>query len=113
MGDTVIASGISRSVTAFSIKDGTPIGSMSGAGEELAAPPHVITGEGLPIVVFVSHDLNLGTLVNAVSRDFEPKVLPMAPLPNPFPPPVAPEALPADQDQPADTDRVTGDAVMP
>jgi outer membrane protein assembly factor BamB len=112
MGEAVIASGLSRSATAFAMKDGAPLGSIAGAGDELAAPPHAVTGEGLPIVVLVSRDLERGTIVTAWTRDLEPKVLPMAPLPNPAPPPVAPEPLPVEADQPADTDRAT-DAVIP
>ena len=110
IGEAVIASGISRSATAFAMKDGTTVGSMAGAGEELAAPPHVVTGEGPPVVVLVSRDLTQGTIVTAWTRGFDPKVLPMVPLPNPVPPPVAPEPLP---DQPAETDLATEDAVMP
>jgi outer membrane protein assembly factor BamB len=102
MGDTLIASGLSASATVLSMKDGTIRGSMAaGEGEELAAPPHVVTGEGLPIVVLVSRDLNQGTMVRTVTRGLEPTVLPMAPLPNPAPPPVAPQTSPVDQSQPA------------
>jgi len=110
MGTSLIASGLSRSATAFSMKDGATVGSMAGAGDELAAAPHVVTGEGLPMVVLVSRDLGEGTVVRAVTRQIEPRDQPIAPLPNPVPPPVAPSE-PATDDQPADTDRATEDAV--
>jgi outer membrane protein assembly factor BamB len=113
MGETVIASGMSRSATAFSIKDGAPAGSMAGSGDELAAPPHVITGEGLPMVVLLTRDLSEGAVLRAVARDFNPRVFPIAPLPNPVAPPAAPEGLATEEAQPADTDRATEDAVMP
>jgi outer membrane protein assembly factor BamB len=113
IGDAVIASGISRSASVFWMKDGQPLGNMAGAGDELAAQPHPVSGEGFPIVVLVSRDLNRGTIVSTWTRAIEPKVQPIAPLPNPVPPPTAPDAPPAAQDQPADTDRATEDAVMP
>jgi outer membrane protein assembly factor BamB len=114
MGEALIASGISRSATVVAKKDGVTVGSIAGGGEELAAPPHVVTGEGLPMVVLVSRDLTQGTVVTAWTRTFEPKVLPMAPLPNPIAPLGAPGPVPVDSDQPADADdRATEDAVMP
>src|SRR5258705_442670 len=79
---------------------------------ELATAPHVVTGGGLPLVILVSRDLEKGTILRAVTRAIEPQVLPMTPLPNPVPAPVAPEPLPADEDQPVDTDRATEEAVM-
>lgn len=112
MGASVIASGISPSAATFAMKDGAPMGSMAGPGE-LATAPHVVTGDGLPLVILVSRDLEKGTILRAVTRAIEPQVLPMTPLPNPVPPPVAPEPLPADEDQPVDTDRATEEAVMP
>ena len=111
MGQTVIASGISPSATVFAMKDGAPLGSIAGPGE-LAAAPHVVTGDGLPLVLLVSRDLQKGTIVRAVTRAIEPAVLPMKPLPNPTPPPVAPAST-TDDDQPADIDRATVDGVMP
>ena len=114
MGDAVIASGISQSASVFWMKDGAPLGNMAGAGDELAAQPHpVVSSGGFPIVVLVSRDLDQGTIVSTWTRGIEPKVQPMAPLPNPVAPPAAPDALPVTQGQPADTDRATEDAGMP
>jgi hypothetical protein len=84
MGETLIASGVSPSATVFAMKDGAPLGSLGGPGE-LATAPHVVTGEGLPIVLLVSRDLTKGTILRAVTRAIEPQVLPMTPLPNPTP----------------------------
>jgi outer membrane protein assembly factor BamB len=134
MGDWLIVSGLSGSAAVFATKDGAPVGTLAGPGE-LAAQPHVVTGEGLPMVVLVSRDLTLGTIVRGMTRAIEPQVLPMTPLPNPAPPPVAPppldddqpeHAMPPDQTeppeqadpskppvQPVDIDRATEDAVMP
>ena len=114
MGDMLIISGLSASALVFKMNDGTPVGSMAGPpSSELAAAPHVVTGEGLPMVMLVLRDLTKGTIVRTVTRMIEPQVLPLAPLPNPTPPPAAPLPLPDDQRQPADTDRATDDAVMP
>ena len=113
MGDAVIASGISRAASAFWMKDGAPLGNLAGAGDELAAQPHPVTGEGFPIVVLTSRDLDRGTVVSTWTRGIEPRVQPIAPLPNPVLPPKAPDLPAAARDQPADMDRATEDAVMP
>jgi len=113
LGETVMASGMSRSATAFSKKDGATVGSVAGSGAELAAAPHVVPGEGVAMVVLVSRDLSEGAVLRALTRSWEPRVMDMAPLPNPVPPPAAPAPLTTEEDQPADTDRATEDAVMP
>jgi outer membrane protein assembly factor BamB len=113
LGESVVASGMSRSATAFSIKDGAPVGSIAGSGDELAAAPHVITGEGPPMVVLVSRDLTAGPVLRALKRSYEPRVFDLAPLPNPVPAPAAPTPVATDEDQPADTDRATEDAGRP
>lgn len=114
MGDMLIVSGVSASALVFTMKDGTPVGSLAGpTSSELAAAPHVVTGEGLPMVMLVLRDLTKGTILRTVTRSIEPQVLPLAPLPNPTPPPAAPPPLPDAQSQPADTDRATEDAVRP
>jgi outer membrane protein assembly factor BamB len=94
MGDAVIASGISRAASVFWMKDGAPLGTLAGAGDELAAQPHPVTGDGFPIVVLTSRDLDRGTVVSTWTRGIEPKAQPIAPLPNPVPPPTVPD-LPA------------------
>jgi outer membrane protein assembly factor BamB len=91
MGDAVIASGLSGSASVFWMKDGAPLGTMAGAGVELAAQPYPVTGEGFPIVVLTSRDLDRGTIVSTLTRGIEPKVQPIAPLPNPVPAPKAPD----------------------
>lgn len=110
MGEALIASGISSAATAFAMKDGSPLGTIAGPGE-LATAPHVVTGEGLPVVLLVSRDLTKGTILRAVTRAIEPQVSAMTPLPNPTPPPVAPSSK--EGDQPVETDRATEDAVRP
>ena len=74
---------------------------------------HAVTGEGFPIVVLTSRDLDRGTVVSTWTRAIEPRLQPIAPLPNPVLPPKPPDLPAAAQDQPADTDRATEDAVMP
>jgi outer membrane protein assembly factor BamB len=85
MDDTLIVSGLSPNAPAYYMKDGTPAGSLAASGE-LAASPHVVTGDGLPMMVLVGRDLDRGTIVRALARSVEPAVVPMAPLPNPVTP---------------------------
>ena len=105
MDDALIVSGLSASAAVFAMKDGASIGSISGPGE-LAAPPHVVGGEGLPMLLLVSRDLEKGTIARALTRSIEPDVSAVKPLPNPVPPPAPP---PDEGAQPAETDRATGD----
>jgi len=97
IGDAVIASGISRAASVFWMKDGAPLGNLA-AGDELAAPPHAVTGDGFPIVVLTSRDLDRGTVVSTWTRGVEPRVQPIAPLPNPVLPPKVPDLPSADED---------------
>src|SRR5204863_7431312 len=62
--DMLMVSAISPSVATCKMRDGSPVGSMAGPSE-LAAPPHAVTGEGLPMVVLVSRDLEHGAIVRA------------------------------------------------
>jgi outer membrane protein assembly factor BamB len=91
--DMLLVSGISASAPAYFMKDGSPAGAMAASGE-LAAAPHVVAGERLPMVLLVARDMAQGTIVRAVTREVEPAALPIAPLPNPIIPP-RPTELPA------------------
>jgi hypothetical protein len=84
-------------VSAYNMKDGSPAGDVTAAGE-LACAPHVVTADtaGLPMVVVVGRDLVKGTILSAMIRSMEPATAPVAPLPNPIPVPatLTPEARP-------------------
>jgi outer membrane protein assembly factor BamB len=101
IGGIVIVRGLAPTLRAFATRDGAPAGEIPSTGE-LAAPPHVIDTEALPILVYVTRDLAKGATITAVTRSIEPAIAPMAPLPNPVQPP-----RPA---QPASAAAAAGDA---
>ena len=95
-GAAVITSGVTPPLRAFLTKDGAPGGEIALEGE-VAAPPYVLTGSRLPLLVVVARDIAKGTTVTIFTREFEPPVVPIAPLPNivPMGPPPKPgEAVP-------------------
>ncbi len=92
----VIASGVAPPLRAYLTKDGAPAGEVAVEGE-LAAPPYILSGPRLPLLVVVARDFAKGTTVTVFTREFEPTVIPIAPLPNLIPmgrPPKAREAVP-------------------
>jgi outer membrane protein assembly factor BamB len=95
--DTLLVSGAAARVSAYNMKDGSPAGDVTAAGE-LACAPHVVTADtaGLPMVVVVGRDLVKGTILSAMIRSMEPATAPVAPLPNPIavPATLTPEARP-------------------
>jgi outer membrane protein assembly factor BamB len=109
-GATVITSGVAPPLRAFLTKDGAPGGEVAIEGE-IAAPLYLLTGGSrLPLLVVVARDIAKGTTVALFTRDFEPAVVPIAPLPNivPMGPPAKPgetvpkpgEAVPKPGEQP-------------
>jgi outer membrane protein assembly factor BamB len=86
--DTLLVSGAAPRVAAFNMKDGTPAGEVTAAGE-LAAPPHVIgaAAAGLPMVVVAGRDIVKGAVVSAMARSVDPVMAPFSSLPNPLPAP--------------------------
>ena len=80
-GETVIVSGVAPPLRAYLTKDGAPAGEVIVEGE-LAAPAHVVSGPRLPLLVVVARDIAKGTTVTVFTRSFEPRVVPIAPLPN-------------------------------
>jgi outer membrane protein assembly factor BamB len=86
--DTLIVSGLAASFQAFLIKDGAPAGEVA-TGGLLAAPPHVVEAATvpMPLIVYVSRSIDKGVTLAAVTRNVEPAITPIAPLPNPVPVP--------------------------
>jgi outer membrane protein assembly factor BamB len=82
---TVLVWGISGAAQAFLVKDGAPAGDLE-AGGPLAGPIHVLEPPTvpLPMVVRVTRSLK-GTRLSAVTRDVEPTLAPVGPLPNAVP----------------------------
>jgi outer membrane protein assembly factor BamB len=86
-GDALIVPGIGRSMPAYALSDGRPVGELTVAGEPAAGAPHVHLPrpEGLPVVITVGRELAKGATVTAVTRSTEPPVAPLKPLPNAAP----------------------------
>ena len=84
--DTLIMSGLSPSFQAFLVKDGAPAGDVQ-TGGLLAGPPHVVdvAAMPMPLIVYVSRSLDKGVTLAAVTRNVEPAITPIAPLPNAVP----------------------------
>lgn len=82
VGEVVIVSGVAPPLLAFSATNGTPAGEVPIPGE-LAAPPYALTGPRLPVLVVVARDIAKGTTVTVFTRETEPAVVPLTPLPNP------------------------------
>lgn len=81
VGDTLVITGIARTVRAYNMKDGTPAGDLA-PGAEIAAPPAVVLVDGLPSLLIVTRDIAKGATATLFTRDVEPKPTPIAPLPN-------------------------------
>jgi hypothetical protein len=86
--DTLIVSGLSPAFQAFLLKDGAPAGDVP-TGGLLAGPPHVVDSAAvpMPLIVYVSRLLDKGVTLAAVTRNVEPAITPVAPLPNAIPVP--------------------------
>lgn len=88
-GDVVLVGGLSSTISAFNLRDGTPAGQIVASGE-LAAAPHVFPFGTLPGATLVAQDISKGAIVTALVRSIEPGELPIGPLPNPVAAPQPP-----------------------
>ena len=84
--DTLIVAGLTPTLRAFRLTNGTPAGDIPVQGE-LAARPYLVRSPDLstPLVVIVTRDIAKGAMATAVAHTFEPAILPFAPLPNTVP----------------------------
>jgi hypothetical protein len=84
--DTLIVAGLVPPMRAYLATDGKPGGELTAAGE-LAAPPHLFLPDKapLPIVIAVTRDIVKGATVTALTRNVEPAITPIVPLPNLIP----------------------------
>ncbi len=115
VGDALLISGSSPRVLAFAMKDGQPAGDLSGESG-LAVPPHVRLVGGLPVVTLIEASLTEGTVVRALTRSLEPRVIPIAPLPNVITPPTPaapPESSPDSPPSPEPRGDDTGSGTRP
>jgi outer membrane protein assembly factor BamB len=85
-GQTLIVTGAAPPLHAYGTADGKPAGELTAAGE-IAAPPHLFLPEHalVPSVISIVRDIAKGATVSVVTRDFEPAIVPIAPLPNLIP----------------------------
>jgi outer membrane protein assembly factor BamB len=98
----LLVSGAAAKVSAFSLRDGSPAGEITAAGELAGAPYVTASGPaGLPMVIVAGRDIVKGTVVSAFVRSVEPAIAPLAPLPNPVSlPPIATGTEPATSPSP-------------
>ncbi len=91
--DALLVAGLTPGVRAFQIANGNPAADIP-TTQDVAAPPHLAPGPVGPILIIVTRDLITGATVHAFTRQVEPAMAPVAPLPNPVPvaapPPEAP-----------------------
>jgi outer membrane protein assembly factor BamB len=86
VGGVVLVAGLAPPARGYRASDGGPAGELTATGE-LAAPPHIVHGPIVPMVVLVTRDIAKGASVMALSRSIEPPTAPLVPLPNPMPVP--------------------------
>jgi outer membrane protein assembly factor BamB len=79
---TIVVSGIAPVVRAFNAKDGTPAGSLTGAGDLASAPYEVPNPTGLPQLLLVTHDLAKGATATLLRRHIEPDLSAFVPPPS-------------------------------
>jgi glucose dehydrogenase len=82
VNETLIVTGFSPTVHGYSAQTGAPAGDLTLTSDP-AAPIHIIAGRVAPLLIAVTSDILKGATVLAFTHDVEPKVLPIAPLPNP------------------------------
>jgi hypothetical protein len=85
-------------LTGYKMTDGTPAGQLAASGDITAADaePSGVGHDGseapsLPAAIIVASDIAKGATVTLVTRDIEPKISAVAPLPNPEKPTAGPE----------------------
>ena len=91
-GATLLVVGQSSNVRTFNARDGAA-GTDIAAGEEIAAPPHVVSAgtQPLPMVLFVTKHITKGAAATLHIRSIDPAAAGLqAPLPNPVMPPPMP-----------------------
>jgi outer membrane protein assembly factor BamB len=85
MGQALLVAGTGATLFAYGARDGAPAGEIA-VGGELFSPPYPLD-TALPTILVGTHDLSKGVGLAAFTRSIEPRVLPMAPLPNATPVP--------------------------
>ncbi len=96
-GPTLVVSGIAPVIGAYNARDGSPAGDIATSGE-VAASPYFVADWPLPQLLYVTRTIARGATATLVTREIEPKVIPLGPLPNPVAlPPTLPVPSPSPQ----------------
>jgi outer membrane protein assembly factor BamB len=84
VGQALVVPGFAAKLPAYKVDDGSPAGDIPLVGE-LAAPPHVVASPdgAAAMVIVMTRDIIKGATVTALTRSFEPPIVPVEPLPNP------------------------------
>ena len=82
-GGAIVVAGVAPTLRAYNINDGAPAGEFAAPGE-IAAPPHLLPDPAgaLPRLLVVTRDIATGATATLITRDIEPQIAPIAPLPN-------------------------------
>jgi outer membrane protein assembly factor BamB len=84
VAQALVVAGFAAKLPAYKVADGSPAGDIPLVGE-LAAPPYVVAGgeAGGGTVIVTTRDIIKGATVIALTRSFDPPIVPIEPLPNP------------------------------
>jgi outer membrane protein assembly factor BamB len=82
-GGTLVVAGQTPTLRGYNIGDGSAAGEIQ-APPEAAAPPHVAVDDetGLPLLLYLTRELDKGATATLITRSLEPNTTPIAPLPN-------------------------------
>jgi outer membrane protein assembly factor BamB len=82
-GGTLVVAGQAPTLRGYNVADGTAAGEIQ-APPEAAAPPHVFVDSetGLPLLLYLTRELDKGATATLITRSLEPATTPLAPLPN-------------------------------
>jgi len=82
-GGSIVVAGQSANAKAFNLADGQPAGDLPAGAEVTATPCAFAHPEtGLPVVLLVTRDIAKGAGAVLVTRNLEPPLAPVSPLPN-------------------------------
>lgn len=83
VGDALVVTGLEPPLRCYALADGAPAGEVE-AGADVAWAPRVFDDQatGMPLLLFLTRDLAKGASATLITRSFDPKVVPLEPLPN-------------------------------
>jgi outer membrane protein assembly factor BamB len=93
-GTTLLVTGVTPMLRGYDIATGAPAGDLTAAGDIAAVYVEAAAGHGgraaslVPTAMVVTTDIAKGATATLLTRDVEPKMSPLAPLPGPVKPTV-------------------------